>query len=95
MYYIIDLARLISSGFRSICTQLTQLTLTINELKNILSLEKNNNLQICTDIQFVEKHGIEFPCKTLADFMQFEEKLKSNEFRQDFVSVMFLLILYL
>lgn len=91
MHFIIDLSRLITSGFRSICTQLTQLILNINELKNILSLEKNNNPQICTDIQFIEKHGIEFPCKTPADFMQFEEKLKSKAFRQDFVSVVFLI----
>lgn len=74
-----------ASGFRSICTQLTQLTLTINELKNTLSLEKNISRQICTDIQFAEKHGIEFPCKTLPDFMEFEENLKNNTFRQDFV----------
>jgi len=75
-----------SYGFRSICTQLTQLSLTINELKNTILLEKNISRKICTDLQFTEKYGMEFPCKTLADFMQFEEKLKSDaKFQQDFV----------
>ncbi|XP_071653190.1 uncharacterized protein [Temnothorax longispinosus] len=79
-----DLARLVTSGFRSVCSQLTQLTLNINELKNIVSLEKNTSRQICTDIQFSEKYNMEFPCKTLENFMQFEENLKNKEFRQDF-----------
>lgn len=76
---------MLASGFRSICTQLTQQSLTINELKNTLLLEKNVSRQICTDIQFTEKYDIEFPCKTLVDFIQFEEKLKTKETRQDFV----------
>lgn len=83
-----------ASGFRSVCTQLTQLTLTINKLKNTFSLEKNISRQVCTDIQFVEKYGMELPCKTLADFMQFEENLKSNAFRQDFVRRFFYKYLY-
>jgi len=74
-----------TSGFRSIYTQLTQLSLTINELKNTILLEKNISRKICTDLQFTEKYGMEFPCKTLADFMQFEENLKNDAFRQDFV----------
>lgn len=94
MYYTIDVARLTASGFRSVCTQLTQLTLTINELKSTLFLEKNISRQICTDIQFAEKYGTEFPCKTLEDFMKFEENLKSNAFRQDFVRRFFYKYLY-
>lgn len=61
-----------------------QLSISIDQLKNTLLFEKNVSRQICTDIQFTEKYDIEFPCKTLVDFMQFEEKLKSKEMRQDF-----------
>lgn len=72
-------------GFRSICTQITQLTTTINEIKNLVSLEKNISRQICTDLQFAEKYNIEFPCKTLMNFMEFEKSLTDNEVRQGFV----------
>lgn len=75
---------MISSGFRSVCTQLTQLTLAIKELNTVHSA-KNTSHQICTDIEFAEKYSIEFPCKTLADFKKFEEKLNNSAFRQDFV----------
>lgn len=93
MHYIIDLARLTASGFRSICTQLTQLTLTINELKNLF-LEKNVSRQIHNDVEFSEKYGTEFPCKTLEDFMELEKNLKNIEFRQDFVRRFFYKYLY-
>jgi len=48
-------------------------------------LKKNISRTICTDLQFTEKYGMEFPCKMLANFMQFEENIKSDAFRQDFV----------
>lgn len=59
--------------------------MAVQELKNLAT---TNNFQYC--LNFAEKYEMELPCKTVAEFTAFDEKLKEDKtFRDNFVNFLF------
>lgn len=59
--------------------------MAVQELKHQVSAD---NFQYCSN--FAEKYEMELPCKTVAEFTTFDEKLKKDKtFRDDLVNFLF------